>query len=232
MLNYSNPILINVRSALSALGILRPAVRFYRKISGKAYEDKFDTALMGEIRPGDIVWDIGANVGYYTEKFADAVGSTGTVIAFEPSPRSAENLRSRFSETLNVTIESKALSDREGIMDFFVSENSVVDSLFQRADLSDTKIEKVEVRRADGLTNILVPNVVKIDVEGYEVEVILGMEKMLRASNLRALFVEVHFTELRERGLSNGSEQIVNMLKQNGFKCTWTDPSHIAASKG
>lgn len=45
------------------------------------------------IKPGDVIWDVGANVGYYTRKFSDSVGPAGQVFAFEPFPATAARLR-------------------------------------------------------------------------------------------------------------------------------------------
>ncbi len=41
------------------------------------YEDRFQTVMLGAIRPGDIVWDVGANVGLYSKKFSNNAGSSG-----------------------------------------------------------------------------------------------------------------------------------------------------------
>ena len=57
-----------------------------RVTGNQTYEARFMRALNARVRPGDVVWDIGANVGMYTQQFAHAVGRSGRVIAFEPAP--------------------------------------------------------------------------------------------------------------------------------------------------
>jgi hypothetical protein len=91
---YSNPALIRLRSALRSVGILRliQTSPLYSRIS-QGYESRFDAAMMAGLEPGMRVFDIGANVGYYTQKFAEAVGPTGEVHAFEPVPASAAKVR-------------------------------------------------------------------------------------------------------------------------------------------
>ncbi|HVI77249.1 MAG TPA: FkbM family methyltransferase, partial [Candidatus Acidoferrum sp.] len=72
------------------------------------------------------------------------------------------------------------------------------------------------------------PTVVKVDVEGYEVEVIRGMHEVL--NHVRALFLEVHFQILEDRGMRLAPATLVRDLKRLGFsKITWPDASHIAA---
>jgi predicted methyltransferase len=121
-IDYSNPILWGVRLLLGRkLGVLRPIVGLSRRIRRRSYEADFDAALMKCIRPGWTVWDVGANEGYYTSKFSRAVES-GTVVAFEPSPRTFERLKKQFGLTPNVRLENVALADKDGEASFFVSD--------------------------------------------------------------------------------------------------------------
>jgi hypothetical protein len=86
----------------------------------------------------------------------------------------------------------------------------------------------VEVVRGDDLAELRQPAVVKIDVEGYEMEVIRGMSRVL--GGVRALFVEIHFQVLEERGMRQGPAALVKHLKRLGFsRIEWPDASHIAA---
>src|SRR5690606_30187440 len=73
--------LTRLRSLARKTGLIRVLSRLNRRRS-KTYEARFAAALAAAIKPGDRVWDIGANVGYYTERFADAVGPWGQVVAF------------------------------------------------------------------------------------------------------------------------------------------------------
>ena len=73
---------------------------------------------------------------------------------------------------------------------------------------------------------------VKIDVEGYEVEVIEGFGPLLHEPSLRALYVEVHFRLLHERGLDDGPARIEELLGSAGFRTQWLDLSHLAAVRG
>jgi len=92
---YSNPVLIRLRSALRSVGILRliQSIPFYQWTS-QGHEDRFNATMIIGLKPVIRVPDIGANVGYYTQKFSEAVGLSVEVPAFEPASASA----AKFSE--------------------------------------------------------------------------------------------------------------------------------------
>jgi hypothetical protein len=76
---------------------------------------------------------------------------------------------------------------------------------------------------------VAVPNLVKVDVEGFELEVLRGFGELLDSPELRSIFVEVHFTLLHERGLGSAPTEIVSLLTRHGFKVEWLDLSHLCA---
>ena len=230
-MDYSGKWALRARGIGQKLGILRPAVRAFRKLTRQSYEEAFDRALMSAIRPGDTVWDVGANVGVYTTRFADAVGETGRVVAFEPSPASIEALRSACSGRGNIEIVNAALSDQAGTVDFYVSRegHSVTDG-FSPKSPSDVKVE-VQAAPGDDWLRLGQPAVIKIDVEGFELEVIRGMHAILRSPGLRGLFVEVHFLASVERGEPQGPAKLTALLKEAGLSYHWVDASHLVATR-
>jgi FkbM family methyltransferase len=184
------------------------------------YEDRFADVLLGSIRPDDCVWDVGANVGFYTERFSRLARH---VIAFEPV---AENFRQIESKGMpNVTCFQIALGDAAG------EEPVFIDGPFSSVAVppyAGAPQQTVKIVRGDDLASLRQPVVVKIDVEGYEIEVIRGMQRIL--SGVRALFVEIHFQVLEERGMRQAPAALVKDLKRLGFsRIEWPDASHIAA---
>jgi FkbM family methyltransferase len=212
------------------MGIIRPIVRTSRKLAHKGYEAGFHTACLQAVRSGDVVWDIGANDGFYTIQFAQKVGSSGSVIAFEPSPRTAQALREAVSAFENVVVEEVALSDFNGRAKFFASAEATTDGLMEKGEDTEHTLE-VFVRRGDDYARIRPPSVVKIDVEGFEKEVLVGLGSALEGNSLHSVLVEVHFQELNRRGLVEAPRQIVDLLTRSGFTVAWTDPSHIISTK-
>jgi hypothetical protein len=91
----------------------------------------------------------------------------------------------------------------------------------------------VEIGVADNLIDegLELPTVVKIDVEGYECEVLAGLSRHLSDPKVRLIGVEVHFGILRERRLGDGPRQIENLLSRSGFAVRWTDASHLIAAR-
>jgi len=184
------------------------------------YEDRFADALLVSIRPDDCVWDIGANVGFYTERLAKLAQR---VIAFEPVEENFRQIEAKRIE--NVECVQMALGDITGDMPMYVDRQF---SSLARVHSSASPARIVRVARGDDLTSLPEPTVAKIDVEGYEVEVVRGMERTL--GNVRALFIEVHFQILDERGMRQAPAALVKDLRRLGFRrIDWPDASHIAA---
>lgn len=230
-MDYSNPIALAARRVGQKLGVLRPMVRAWRRLMQSGYEDRFDAALLAEVREGDVVWDIGANVGIYTLKFSEAVGPTGRVVAFEPSPDPIEMLRASTADRGNVEIMTVALSDQPGEAQFFSSTTGYSPSDGLRPRHDSDRMTVVPVRRGDDYRAGGAPTVIKIDVEGFEREVLKGMPETLRDPNLRALFVEVHFQDSADRGAASAPREVAQMIREAGMTLRWIDPSHLEARR-
>jgi FkbM family methyltransferase len=231
-MDYTNPVLMGVRKVGQSLGILRPLVRTYRHLRRSSYEEKFDRYLVSHISTGDVVWDVGANIGYFTAKFAHAAGKEGRIVAFEPSAGAFSVLRQKFARAENIVLENIALADFDGEADFAISDDptDVTNGLAVPGRL--TKTVKVRVRRgasylADHPDRF--PDRIKIDVEGFELEVLHGMSEVLH--RVKSVFIEVHFQILRERGLARGPGEIKSVLEREGFSIRWVDPSHLVAER-
>lgn len=221
------------RRAGQRLGILRPLQRAFRAVFNIDYEQAFDSALKARIRPGDTVWDVGANIGHYAPQFAQIVGAEGAVIAIEPSPSSLPALRAAVAGLDNVIIEEIALSNTSGMMEFFLStEGASANEGLSRSGSDGAMVgHPVQVLRAEDLAKRSRPHVVKIDVEGFELEVVEGLGAALSDPQLHTLAIEVHFQTLARRGRSGAPKLLSQLLQQAGFALNWTDPSHLIASR-
>jgi len=151
------------------------------------------------IRPGDLCLNVGANVGLYALQFARWSGDGGRVIAFEPAPDSARDLRKHaefngYSETIRVV--EKAVSDKPGQATFFVSGTEQMNRLGSPNPLlSATKAIHVEVTSLDAFCRDekIDPAWVLIDVEGFEIAALKGAAELLRKRRDQSYFVvEMH----------------------------------------
>lgn len=138
--------------------------------------------FLNDLCKTDVVWDVGAAVGTYS-CFAGRAGAS--VVPFEPHPENARRLRQNIQlNQLSTDVRELALSDQAG-------QTSFVDTGGLGAGthhINDGGEFTVEQRRGDDVTPN--PDVVKIDVEGHELAVLEGMEKVL--SGVRIVFVECH----------------------------------------
>lgn len=197
------------------------------KLIGKmlfdGYEEKYSSALFARLEKNDIVFDIGANVGLYVDKF---LAANCQVVAFEPDPTTFDYLRSKYESNEYVDLVNSAISNKTGEV-YFASINDlgVTNGIAESGEIS------VQCSTLDdySLHSNIKPNVLKIDVEGFEIEVLRGAEETLKS--VRLIGIEIHYSILKKRGINLPLRDIENILLSYGFKLEKTDPSHIVAWK-
>ncbi|HZF29345.1 MAG TPA: FkbM family methyltransferase, partial [Gammaproteobacteria bacterium] len=196
---------------------------YQRWMASRDYEDRFGKRLLATVDDTAIVWDIGANVGLYTSQFL-AHGAK-QVVCFEPAPEAVRTLETKFAAEPRVRICPVALADADGTAALVAAGSAPTNRLGSpglgtpaAAAEAYTTVD-VPVRRGHAVAAELglpTPNVVKVDVEGYEWEVLKGLDDLLARPELRAVFVEMHFSILHERGLDRAPPQIVALLESAG----------------
>jgi FkbM family methyltransferase len=226
-----NPWVIKARSLARKTGVIGLINRL--RPSG-SYEERVHKALAAAVRPGDLVWDVGANVGVYTEQFCDWVGADGLVVAFEPWAESCARIRERLPDCAWLRVENVALGDTDAQGRLVTETESVENHIATEADsLNGAGSFPITIWRGDTASERLgrVPNVIKVDVEGFEEEVLNGMGALLASSTLRSVLTEVHFLKLEKRGRMTAPSRMEKLLKANGFKTRWVDASHLFATR-
>jgi FkbM family methyltransferase len=118
----------------AAATVARAMARLHNGVVIPYYERLLAQAYSQIIRPGQTVFDVGANVGLHLERFAALVGPQGRVIAFEPIPGLARALAARFRDNSAVTVKPLALSKNAGTATFAVVENGLEQSGLRRRD--------------------------------------------------------------------------------------------------
>lgn len=154
-------------------------------------------ALRRHLGPGGVLYDIGANLGFFSVLGARLAGPSGRIFAFEPVPANAAAIRlhARLNALDTVDVLELALGARSGRAVLSVPEDAGWAHLERYAPDREvpSKVE-VEVACIDELleaSRIAPPTVVKIDTEGAELEVLRGMERTVRAHG-PALVCEMH----------------------------------------
>ncbi len=180
---------------------LRVAPRF--GVLPETYEPELWTHLMDGLRPGDTVADVGANVGLYSVAAAQRVGPSGRVSAFEPDAENFEGLRENVA--LNgvrdrVEVLGAAVGATDGTAQFAAGRG-----LESRITTSVGAGEPVELMCLDSVFADRRVDVVKIDVEGFEAEVIKGATGLLRDPQRRPrrIYIEVHPSARAEYGFDD-----------------------------
>ena len=163
-------------------------------------EPAVQDALARLLQPGMTMYDVGANVGFLTILAGRFVGPTGHVIGFEPVPASARQIEhnARLNAFTHVIVCEKALSDTDGTAPFLVSGDPTWSKLAGHDTTVDEQVGEISVTRCrlDTIvrdTDLPLPHLIKIDVEGYEIEVLAGASETLRRSR-PLLLIELHGT--------------------------------------
>lgn len=217
---------------------LTPLIQWaqHRLPGHRGYEEKVKAALRAEVGEGDTVWDVGANVGLYTQMFSGWVGTQGRVVAFEPVSSCFERLCHRTAECHNVIAVNVGLSDVEAKLPMHLDDDLEGTTHTFVAERGSTgKVVELAVRPGDALRQVddlPAPNVLKVDVEGFELEALRGLDATLREPACRMVLCEVHFGVLESRGQKHGPREIQRYLRERGFSTKWIDPSHLGAYRG
>lgn len=217
------------------------------------YDLSFWRFIRRYVRPGDLVVDVGANIGLFTIEMAARVGRYGRVHAFEPSREVfgvlTENVGINwFAE--RTRLHNTALGGKDGhvtLMQDNQFRGSSVAGLLPDQPMSSTQHEgrfnstDVPCRRMDSVLDATLPiRFVKIDVEGAEVDVLEGMEALIRSGAIQLIDVEVvrenagsRWPELRNRlrSLVDDQNATTSIIRPNG-KLSRVDLDQLLSSGG
>lgn len=144
---------------------------------------------------GCVVYDIGANVGFYTILAASCCGAEGQVHSFEPFPNNLNTLRRHvdLNRLNNVTVHAAAVSETSGTLSFAEGACPETGKLDESGSLAVTAIRLDDEVKESRLP---APDVVKIDVEGAEASVLRGMRDVLQ-NHKPLLLVALHSSAVR-----------------------------------
>lgn len=161
------------------------------------YEPEKTETITALLKPDQTFIDIGGNKGDFSLLAAKITGSKGQVLTFEPEPENCHwfNESIQLNQYSNIRLFDIALSDSNGKAQLFLGEKSGWHSLVSSQGKTDNSTIEVEKRTLDSIlneSNIQKVDVIKIDVEGAEMEVLLGAEDTLKNNTNLILLLDLH----------------------------------------
>jgi FkbM family methyltransferase len=194
---------------------------FYgRFVPGKA------ACLPQLLRLGETVWDIGAHCGYTALIAAQAISPAGRCVAFEPNPRNRRllELHLKWNHVTNVAVLPYAISKTDGEMSFGWESNQRASSI---ASHLGGEGWQVPVRHVDGLIasgESPAPTLLKIDVEGAELELLRGAAQLLANQPELLIILSTHTAALHDACCA--------LLRKAGFEIIETAAVALARAEG
>jgi FkbM family methyltransferase len=181
------------------------------------YEPLTTDLVRAELRPGDVVLDIGANIGYYTLIFAKGVGPAGRVVAFEPEPGNFNLLEENVAANAyhNVTLARLAVSDRAGRARLYLDADNAGDCRMYDSHDHRPAVDVETVRLDDHLAWLDRIDLIKMDIQGAEPAALRGMRGLLERHRRARLLVEFWPYGLRLFGAD--AKEFLDTLCDAGF---------------
>ncbi len=144
-----------------------------------SYEIEKAQLMKQRIRPGSIVFDIGAQAGYHTLLASECVGPSGNVYAFEPLPRNLEYLHAlvELHKLKNATVVEAAVSDYGGSASFDAGISPVAGRL---SSYGSIRVQCIQLDEEVHAGRLPPPTFMKIDVEGAELRLLSGARTILQ----------------------------------------------------
>jgi FkbM family methyltransferase len=175
-------------------------------------EPSVQEALRRHVRPGMVVYDVGANIGFFSLLAARFSESHGRVEAFEPVPGNSAAVRANaaLNHLTNITVHQLAVSDHGGTAAFLVPGEQGWSHLADRGRHPNAEhqiqVELISLDEEIGRGSLPVPDIVKIDVEGSETAVLRGLARTLRSHHV-TIICELHET----------NSEVLNLMTNLGY---------------
>ncbi len=199
------------------------------EIDGVFEENEFIARILDSLRPEDVFYDVGANIGIVSLAAAKRTAGRGVRIhAFEPEPHNLARLRQNIALNAldSICVEPFALGRGPGQAELFLADGEFGGGSHALARQQGMNGRSVKIQ-IDSASNCVrgpqdSPTVMKIDVEGAEMEVLLGAEPIINTRGIRELFIEVHIGRIFTEGFCEKSLQ--QWLESHRYRLAWSHP--------
>jgi FkbM family methyltransferase len=194
-----------------------------------SWEPEETSFFESRLRSGDVVLDIGANIGWFSLVAAKHIGSSGKVHAFEPRPETAKMLKRTVAQnSLNSTINvwEYALSDKAEELNLSWGNNTVnpggsfiSGSADNSAPIAGHVSQKIFACKLDDLLPDVAPNIIKIDVEGAEPRALMGAKNAI--ARKKPVILSELFPEQLKRVSGKTPVAFISQMEDMGYQCFW-----------
>jgi FkbM family methyltransferase len=176
--------------------------------SGSRREERSMRLFARIIQPGMTVAEVGGHIGYISIYFADLVGSKGKVVVFEPGTNNLPYTRANLAKIQHVVLEEKGVAQKDGTLTFLeeslTGQNNTFSQDFQGVEVNkksayvDVQVRHrdVQVVALDSYFRESTPDFIKIDVEGFEYEVLLGGLRLMERKPMWMVEVQSNRSEI------------------------------------
>ncbi|MEE4195142.1 MAG: FkbM family methyltransferase [Anaerolineae bacterium] len=180
------------------------------------YEPELQKAVRTMLKPGMVVYDIGANIGYISLLFAKAIGPEGRIFSFEALPANIERLKQNAILSQSATpiqVIHGAVTDKAEPVEFLVHSSTSMGKVAGAAGRDVDYLDKISVPgiALDAYVKehqLPAPDMIKLDIEGGEVLAVKAMKETLTASH-PLLFIELHGPE--------SARAVAELLDETGY---------------
>jgi len=188
---------------------------------------------------GDIVLDIGANIGYMSQLLSHRVGKNGMVYSFEPNPLIIPRLKKNISLVqypTNIHLYTIGLSDKSGsaelvLPDFFADNEGVAFISEESGNLNHIRIHLDRLDNIDVFADVRI-KVAKLDIEGHELKMLQGANRLLNEGRIENIVYEDHQSYPSEVSLFLQSKgYVIFRIEKGWFNIRLTSPEKISSIK-
>ena len=201
-----------------------------KKVEMIDYEPEETKLVKRIVKKGDVVLDLGANKGYYTDILSDLVGTKGKVYAFEPDNRFLNMIKQRD----NIIKINKAVFKSKGIKRMYIRENNPYGNTFykfkkrKRHLLKKRRFVDVETIKLDDYFKDNKVDFIKMDIEGSEYSALKGMISLIKRSPNIKILTEFYPNLIEGVEGEDVGEEYLSLLRRLGFSLFFISGEEIS----
>ena len=183
----------------------------------KIYEQETTLFIRNYLNKGDTVWDVGANIGYFTLEFAKSVGSGGKVLSFEPHPEIFNVLQRnvRRNKYQNISLHNVACGEEATFSKlYFSTENEGNHKIVKNSSSNDSV--KTKIVKLSTFLETHAPRLIKMDIEGAELLALKGLGTEYLKNNHVDFVIEYHPYEMSFFNIEG--EEFLDFFIEAGYK--------------